>query len=247
MVAETWRMEEAAPGSSLPHQSHKVIEGAWPHASQEQELAGLLEVPTAHFTCPILLCSCGFQLSLLPTMFPGRSRHAGKGLETHGSMGFPWRWRASWAPLKPDCALAAQGVGVLRSVQADGCWCHAQCHQWVPVWAAVLWACRRVNVLGVLPVPPACMQGLGDPGSRAAEDPKPVPCLGTLCQGVHPASWYLSDLPCLFQLLLLQWLLDSPGAEATPCPLPVLQDEGSVAAAAWYKPAWCAPEFITAA
>ena len=89
--------------------------------------------------------------------------------------------------------------------------------------------------------------GAGGPGSRADEDLKPVPCLGTIRQGVHPASHYLSDLPFLFQLLLLQWLLDSLGAEVPLCPLPVLQDEGFVAATAWYKPVWCALEFITAA
>lgn len=46
-------------------------------------------------------------------------------------------------------------------VQAEGCWCCAQGHQCVPVWAAVLWASWRVKMLGHLLVPPTGMQGLG--------------------------------------------------------------------------------------
>ena len=65
---------------------------------------------------------------------------------------------------------------------------------------------------------PGC-RGWG-PGSGAAEDPKAAPCLVTVCQGVRAASWHLSYLPCLFQLLLLRWLLDSPGAEGPPVPTP---------------------------
>ena len=68
-------MEEVVPESSLRRQSHEAVEGAWPRVSQQQELARLLVVPTAHLishlTCQMLLCSCGSELSLLPTMSPG--------------------------------------------------------------------------------------------------------------------------------------------------------------------------------
>lgn len=162
MVAETCGTEEAVPGSSLPRQSHEVVEGAWPHVSQQQELARLLGVPTAHSSH---LPNAAL-LMRVPTLPPPhrvpRLKQACREMAgTHCSVCFPWKWRASWAPPKPDPALAAQGMGILRSVQADGHWCHAQRHQCVPVRAAVLQAHRRVNMLGALPMPLSWMQGLG--------------------------------------------------------------------------------------
>lgn len=104
----------------------------------------------------------------------------------------------------------------------------------VPCPGSPVGACVGCSAAGVLegehagssPYATCLDAGAGGPGSRAAEDPKPVPSLGTIHQGVHPASWYLSDLPFLFQLLLLRWLLDSLGPEGALCPLPVLQGQG---------------------
>lgn len=220
--------------------------------SQHQELARLPVVPTTHLVSPAKCC-CAHAGPSSPSSPPCPQAEA-------GIQGKGWKHMAACASMEVESIFDSPKARPCSANTGHGCpLLGASRWPLVPCPGSPVGACVGCSAAGIPEVEHAgsspsatCLDaGAGGPSSRAAEDLKPVPCLGTIhwgvCRSVHPASWYASDLPFLFQLLLLQWLLDSPGAEGPLCPLPVLQDEGFVAAAAWYKPAWCAPELITAA